>query len=141
MLEELIPAERCRLVVDRLYPRRPVRVVVGPRVPGGPRARVLEQIDEKRVDRVAAVGAGDQVQAAVADRTGGERWLLFAADGFSRDARRVVEDLSPDAVQVRLLDAADLAARVLQTYEDLDLATRSLVPLVRVWWPAWDDAP
>ena len=85
--------------------------------------------------------SAEQVQAAVADRTGGERWLLFAADGFSRDARRVVEDLSPDAVQVRLLDAADLAARVLQTYEDLDLATRSLVPLVRVWWPAWDDAP
>ena len=35
-----------------------------------------------------------------------------------------------------LLDLDDLVAHITNRYEQLDTTTRSLVPLVRVYWPA-----
>jgi len=97
--------------------------------------------------RVQVLGNGtnpvsaDQVQASLEDREPTERWILMAAEGFTRDARTVIDQHTAAGARCTLLDAQDLGRLVLRHYDELDLATRAMVPMVRVWWPAWEEAP
>ena len=127
----------------RGYPRRSVDPDSGADLYAG--ADLLGRDEPPLRVQVLANGASpiaaDQVSAALEDRDPTERWILMAAEGFSRDARAAFERHANAGARCTLLDAQDLARLVLRHYDELDLATRALVPMVRVWWPAWEDAP
>ena len=127
----------------RGYPRRSVDPETGADLFSG--ADLLGR-DETSVrvhvlDNGKAPVTADQVGAVLADRSSDERWILMAAEGFERAARQLAEELGNKGPRNTLLDAQDLARLVLRHYDDIDLATRALVPMVRVWWPAWEEAP
>jgi len=52
---------------------------------------------------------------------------------FSREARYEAERSS---VPITLIDLDDLARLVVEHYEAFDVDGRTLLPLVRVYWPA-----
>ncbi|MEC8424783.1 MAG: restriction endonuclease, partial [Myxococcota bacterium] len=63
------------------------------------------------------------------------RVLLVSTGGFTRAARERAQPTSR-AAHLTLLDMAELRRTLLDHYERLDLETRSLVPLTRIYWPA-----
>lgn len=81
--------------------------------------------------------SGDDVRALLADRDPSERWILLSTHGFDQSAKDML-DRSREVPRCTLLDSQDLSRLVLRHYDDLDLATRAFVPMVRVWWPAWE---
>ncbi len=64
----------------------------------------------------------------------GARVLLVSTGGFTLAAReRAQPGLGP---HMTLLDMAELRRTLLDHYERIDLETRSLIPLTRIYWPA-----
>lgn len=100
--------------------------------PGGlgldePRVRV--HIDERRR---SALDAADARSFALSLKAG-ERGLLVCVGGFSQEARR---DLERSPTPVTLVDLDLLVVLVLRHYEALRADVASLLPLVRLYWPA-----
>lgn len=62
-----------------------------------------------------------------------DRGLYVSTGGFSREA---VYEAERATVPVTLMTLDDLAALLVQHYEDMDAEGRALVPLTRVYWPA-----
>lgn len=62
-----------------------------------------------------------------------DRGLYVSTGGFTKDARYEAERA---AIPVTLLDAGGLVQSLVENYESLDVATKQLVPLQRIYWPA-----
>ena len=61
-----------------------------------------------------------------------DRGLYVSSGGFSKEAHYEAERAQ---VPVTLLDLDAIGALLVQHYDELDPETRSLVPLIRVYWP------
>lgn len=77
------------------------------------------------------MGAQD-VRSFIGALRANDRGLYVSTGGFTREARYEAERAT---VPVTLLDMDDLASLLVQVYEDLDIQTRALLPLTRVYWP------
>ena len=77
------------------------------------------------------MGAQD-VRAFMGGRRPGDRCLYVSTGGFSQEARYEAER-SP--ISVTLLNLRDVVVALLDNYEALDLDTKELLPLRRLYWP------
>tara|TARA_R110002167_G_scaffold67690_1_gene191199 strand:+ start:4147 stop:5148 length:1002 start_codon:yes stop_codon:yes gene_type:complete len=63
----------------------------------------------------------------------GDNGLYLSTGGFSKEARYEAER---STMQLTLVDMDDLADLIVTHYESFDVEGRTLMPLVRVYWPA-----
>ena len=63
----------------------------------------------------------------------GDSGLFVSTGGFSREARYEAERAT---VPVTLIDIDDLANLIVTHYEQFDIEGRTLLPLVKIYWPA-----
>ena len=63
----------------------------------------------------------------------GDRGLYISTGGFTKDARYEAERAN---VPVQLINIDDLAHLVVDNYESFDIEGRTLIPLVKIYWPA-----
>ena len=78
-----------------------------------------------------AIGAPDIRSFIGALRTG-DKGLYVSTGGFSTEARYEAERAT---IPITLVDLTELVKLLIQHYENADLTTRALVPLIRVYWP------
>ncbi|MGB7102387.1 MAG: restriction endonuclease [Xanthobacteraceae bacterium] len=62
-----------------------------------------------------------------------DRGLYVSTGGFSKDAKYEADRAS---IPLTLIDIDDLVELVIEYYEKLDLATRTLLPLTKIYWPS-----
>jgi len=63
----------------------------------------------------------------------GDTGLYLSSGGFTKEARYEAER---STMQLTLVDMDDLADLIVTHYERFDEEGRTLMPLVRVYWPA-----
>ena len=63
----------------------------------------------------------------------GDRGLYVSTGGFSKEAKYEAERSNSPAM---LIDLDEMARLVVNHYDTFDLEGRSLIPLVKVYWPA-----
>jgi len=63
----------------------------------------------------------------------GDRGVFLSTGGFTREARYEAERAN---IPVTLVDIDNLAELIVDYYEDFDLEGQTLIPLVRIYWPA-----
>jgi len=59
--------------------------------------------------------------------------LYVSTGGFSKDAKYEAER---STIPVTLIDADELGILIVQYYDSFDSETRTLIPLVKIYWPA-----
>ena len=82
--------------------------------------------------RAGAIGA-PAVRSFLGGRHPGDRCLYISTSGFTREARY---EADRSVIPVELVAMPALRALLVDFYELLDLETRRLVPLRRIYWPA-----
>ena len=63
----------------------------------------------------------------------GDRGLYISTGGFTKVARYEAERAN---VPVQLINIDDLAHLVVDNYESFDIEGKTLIPLVKIYWPA-----
>ena len=117
-----------RTRVSEPGPDRGVDIFASPDGLGLAEPRIFVEVKH----RAAAIGAPD-VRAFLGGRRPGDRCLYISTGGFTREARY---EADRSAIPVELVAMPALRALLVDFYESLDLETRRLVPLRRIYWPA-----
>ena len=78
------------------------------------------------------IGA-NQLRAFIGGLRTADRGLYVSIGGFAKDAKYEADRAQ---VPVMLLDLDDVAQLLVDNYDGVDIDTRTLVPLVRLYWPA-----
>ena len=73
------------------------------------------------------------VRSFLGGRHKDDRGLYVSTEGFSREAKYEADRAS---IPLTLMDIDDLVEATIEYYEQLDLATRTLLPLSRIYWPS-----
>lgn len=82
--------------------------------------------------RGASMGA-PELRAFLGGRRAGDRCLFVSTGGFTKEALYEAERAS---IPLTLIDLPSLRELLVEHYDALDTATRALVPLTRIYWPA-----
>ncbi len=82
--------------------------------------------------RTSSIGS-QQVRSFIAALRQGDRGIYLSTGGFTKDARYEAERAN---VPVTLVDIDMLADLVITHYENFDADGRSLINLVRIYWPS-----
>lgn len=77
--------------------------------------------------------SSQDIRSFLGGRHKDDRGLYVSTGGFTKDARYEAERAS---IPVSLMDMDDLVNAVTENYELLDPAVRTLLPLVKMYWPA-----
>lgn len=83
--------------------------------------------------RKGAMGAPD-VRSFLGGRHPQDKGLHVSTGGFTREARYEAERAS---IPLAFMDLDELVKSLLEQYDKLDLETQRLVPLKRIFVPAW----
>lgn len=81
--------------------------------------------------RSGAMGS-QEVRAFVGGRRQGDRCLYVSTGGFSNEARY---EADRSTIPVTLLNLREFVSVLLDNYENLDLESKELLPLRRLYWP------
>ncbi len=82
--------------------------------------------------RSATMGS-QQIRSFLGGRHPDDRLLYVSTGGFTKDALYEAERSS---IPLTLMDSEDLVKVLLENYDALDLQTKQLIPLRKVYWPA-----
>jgi restriction system protein len=74
-----------------------------------------------------------EIRSFLGGRHKDDRGLYISTGGFSKDARYEADRAS---IPLTLMGIDDLVDLILDNYEDMDIDTRALIPLTRVYWPS-----
>lgn len=89
--------------------------------------RIVVEVKHRR----GAMGA-PEIRAFLGGRHSDDRGLYVSTGGFSREAHYEADRAS---TPTHLMDLDALARAVVDQYEQLDTAGRSLLPLTKIYWP------
>lgn len=117
-----------RTRVSEPGPDRGVDIFASPDGLGLAEPRIFVEVKH----RAGAIGAPD-LRAFLGGRHSGDRCVYISTGGFTREARY---EADRSAIPVALVAMPELRALLVDFYEALDLETRDLVPLRRIYWPA-----
>ncbi len=81
--------------------------------------------------RAGAIGAPD-LRGFLGGRHSNDKGLYVSTGGFTKDARY---EAARANIPLQLLTLEDLVELVVQYYDRLDVETRAMVPLKRIYWP------
>jgi restriction system protein len=94
-------------------------------------------LEQPRIRAEVKHRAGQTGASALRSFIGGlrssDRGLYVSTGGFSREARYEAERAT---VPVTLIDIDELAMLLIDNYDRIDSDTRSLIPLVKIYWPS-----
>lgn len=113
--------------VSKPGPDRGVDVFASPDGLGLQEPRIFVEVKH----RSAAMGA-PELRSFLGGRKPGDRCIYVSTGGFSKEAKYEADRSS---IPLSLVDLERLRELLVDHYEKLDAATRSLVPLVRIYWP------
>jgi restriction system protein len=74
-----------------------------------------------------------EIRSYLGGRHKDDRGLYVSTGGFSKDAKYEADRAS---IPLTLMDIDDLVEVIIEYYEQLDLPSRSLLPLTRIYWPS-----
>lgn len=74
-----------------------------------------------------------EIRSFLGGRHKDDRGLYVSTGGFSKDAKYEADRAS---IPLTLMDIDELVKQVIAYYEQLDLPTRTLLPLTKVYWPS-----
>lgn len=109
-------------------PDRGVDIVASPDGLGLQEPRIFVEVKH----RPGTAMGSQQLRSFLGGRQQGDRCLYVSTGGFTREARYEADRSN---VPVTLLSLVELRELLVEHYEQLDTATRSLVPLTRLYWP------
>jgi restriction system protein len=112
-------------------PDRGVDVFASPDGLGLQEPRIFVEVKH----RVARMGS-QELRSFLGGRQQGDRCLYVSTGGFTREARYEAERAN---VPLTLIDLPRLRRLLLEHYDSVDLETKQLVPLTRVYWPLEED--
>lgn len=80
-------------------------------------------------------GIGSQaIRSFLGGRHPQDKGLYVSTGGFSKDALYEAERAS---ISLSLMTIDDLVEALIQNYDRLDIETQQILPLKRIYWPAW----
>jgi restriction system protein len=91
--------------------------------------RIVVQVKHKD----STTGGGD-IREFIGGRHPQDRGLFVSKGGFTKDAKYEADRAS---IPIQLMDLDLLLASLLDHYEKLDPETQRLIPLKKLYWPAW----
>lgn len=103
-------------------------VVASPDAPELESPRIVAEVKHRK----GAMGAS-QIRSFIGGLRQTDRGLFVSTGGFTREARYEADRSN---IPLRLLDLDGFVRLYVDTYDKTDETTRSLLPLVRIWWPA-----
>ena len=112
-------------------PDRGVDVSASPDGLGLEQPRIFVEVKHRRHETIGS----EMVRSFLGGRRDGDRCIYISTGGFSREARYEAER---SAIPITLVTLPDLRELVLRHYELLDLDTRALIPLKRIYLPIED---
>ena len=74
-----------------------------------------------------------EIRSFLGGRHKDDKGLYVSTGGFTKDAKYEADRAS---IPLTLMDIDDLVDLIIENYEDLDMETRTLLPLTRVYWPS-----
>jgi restriction system protein len=93
--------------------------------------RIFVEVKHRRNTQMGS----QEVRAFMGGRQRGDRCLYVSTGGYTKDARYEAERSS---VPLTLLGLPELRALLVEHYEALDVETKRLVPLTKLYWPVSD---
>ena len=90
--------------------------------------RIVVEVKHRR----GTMGA-QEIRSFLGGRHQNDKGLYVSTGGFKREAQYEAERSN---IPLTLMDLDELAKAVAEYYDRLDTETRSLVPLIRVYWPS-----
>lgn len=127
----LLRAMGYRTRVSPPGPDRGVDVTASPDGLGLETPRIFVQVKHQR----KATGAPD-IRAFLGGRKAGDRCLFVSTGGFTREASY---EADRSEIPLTLVTLTDLQELVVERYDGMDIETRSLVPLTKVYWPVVEE--
>lgn len=115
--------------VSEVGPDRGKDIVASPDGFGFEAPRIVVEVKHRK----GAMGAPD-VRSFLGGRHPQDKGLYVSTGGFTREARYEAERAN---IPLALMDLDELAKSLLEQYDKLDLETQQLVPLKRIFVPAW----
>lgn len=115
--------------VSEAGPDRGKDIVASPDGFGFESPRIVVEVKHRK----GTMGAPD-VRSFLGGRHPQDKGLYVSTGGFTREARYEAERAN---IPLALMDLDDLVKSLLEQYEKLDLETQQLVPLKRIFVPAW----
>lgn len=115
----------------RVSPRGPDRgkdIVASPDGLGLEQPRIVVEVKHRK----GSMGA-DAIRSFLGGRHKDDKGLYVSTGGFTKEARYEADRAS---IPLTLMDIDDLATVVIEQYENMDMDTRLLIPLVMIYWPA-----
>lgn len=115
--------------VSDVGPDRGKDIVASPDGFGFESPRIVVEVKHRK----GAMGAPD-VRSFLGGRHPQDKGLYVSTGGFTREARYEAERAN---IPLALMDLDELVKSLLEQYDKLDLETQQLVPLKRMFVPAW----
>lgn len=115
----------------RISPSGPDRgkdIVASPDGFGFEAPRIIVEVKHRQ----GAMGA-QAIRSFLGGRHLQDKGLYVSTGGFSKDAHYEAERAS---IPVHLMNLEDLVEALIEHYDALDVETKQLVPLKRIYWPA-----
>ena len=128
MVASLLRALGYRTIVSPAGPDRGKDIIASKDGFGFEPPRIVVEVKHRR----GAMGA-PEIRAFLGGRHAEDRGLYVSTGGFTREAHFEAERAS---TVTHLMTLDDLARALTENYERLDDRGRTLLPLVRVYWPA-----
>lgn len=117
-----------RTKVSPRGPDRGVDVMASPDGLGVTRPRIKVEVKHRN----GSMGAQD-IRSFIGTLRDGDNGVYLSTGGFTKEARYEAERAT---LPVTLVDIDDLADLTVDNYDRFDLEGRSLLPLMRLYWPA-----
>lgn len=115
--------------ISDVGPDRGKDIVASPDGFGFEAPRIVVEVKHRK----GAMGA-PEVRSFLGGRHPQDKGLYVSTGGFTREARYEAERAN---IPTALMDLDDLVKSLLEQYDKLDLETQQLVPLKRIFIPAW----
>jgi restriction system protein len=115
----------------RISPPGPDRgkdIIASPDALGFVAPRIVTEVKHRK----GTMGAPD-VRAFAGGLRNHDNGLYVSTGGFTREARYEADRANHP---LTLMDSADLVEAIMENYDRMDLETRTLLPLKKIYWPA-----
>lgn len=103
-------------------------IVASPDVLGLESPHIVVEVKHRK----GAMGA-PQIRSFIGGLRASDRGLYVSTGGFTKEAKYEADRSN---VPVRLLNLDEFVRLYIEMYDQADEDTRSILPLVRIWWPA-----
>ena len=104
-------------------------IVASPDGLGFEQPRIVVEVKHRPTQQMGS----QEIRSFLGGRHKDDRGLYVSTGGFSKDAKYEADRA---AIPLTLMDIDDLVEIVVEYYEELDLTTRSLLPLTKIYWPS-----